>query len=127
MASIHAQYVGDNQAGLQQLKSNLANLLTEKLAPRCKPSLLDAIQAKGLKDPKPRSTNFYNAQVRKLSPGRYNYPRDNDLQHRILIERQSPLFTFNVPDCIGDEQQFSSRGLTDWYVSEFCKLNHLKH
>jgi hypothetical protein len=126
MASIHAQYVGDNQAGLQQLKSNLANLLTEKFSPPEPETLVEFIKRKGLKDPKPRSVKFYNAQVRKLSSGPYNYPRDADFQHRILIERQSPLFHFEAPDCIGDTPQFSSRGLTEWYVGEFCRLNKLK-
>lgn len=53
------------------------------------------------------------------------FPADRDFQHRVLIERQSPLFTFNAPDCIGDEPQISSPGLTNWYVAEFCRLNRL--
>lgn len=43
-----------------------------------------------------------------------------DVQHRILIEAQSPLATAN------EDGQFSSRGLTDWYVSAWCRANHLK-
>lgn len=122
--SIAIQYVGDNQAGLQQLKSNLANLLNEKFA---KPkTLLEAIQAKGLKDPKPRPASYYQSRVCMQSPGRYEYPRPADLQHRILIERQSPLFTSYYDDDGVSGVQFSSPGLTEWYVAEFCRLNHLK-
>jgi len=43
-----------------------------------------------------------------------------NLAHQALIEAQSPLFTTN------EDGEFSSRGLTDWYVSQYCKANHLK-
>lgn len=48
------------------------------------------------------------------------FPAPRDMSHRVMIEQQSPLFTTN------EDGQFSSRGLTDWYVTEFNRLNHLK-
>lgn len=80
----------------------------------------------GIADPKIRSAKYYHAQVRKQSPGKYKYPDDKSFSHRILIERQGPLFHIEAPDTIGDTQQFSSPGLTDWYVAEFCRLNKLR-
>ena len=56
----------------------------------------------------------------------HKYPSIRDVSHRALIEAQGPLFTHNVPSEPGDETQFSSRGLTDWYVEQFAQLNHLK-
>lgn len=49
-----------------------------------------------------------------------SFPSPRDVQHQILIEAQSPLATAN------EDGQFSSRGLTDWYVSAWCRANHLK-
>lgn len=88
-------------------------------------TLAEHLSRKGIKDPVIRSAKWHHAQVLKQSPGAYRFPSDSNFQHQMLIERQSPLFTFNVPDCIGDEQQFSSPGLTDWYVRNFCALNNL--
>lgn len=42
------------------------------------------------------------------------------LKHQVLIEAQSPLFSVN------EDGEFSSRGLTDWYVREFETINHLR-
>lgn len=49
-----------------------------------------------------------------------SFPSPRDVQHQILIEAQSPLATAN------EDGQFSSRGLTDWYVSAWCRANSLK-
>jgi len=89
-------------------------------------TLSAAIRARGLKDPKPRSVKSYNADQCRRTDRPKKFPDDGAMGRRIQIERQGPLFTFNAPDCIGDAQQFSSRGLTDWYVGEYCKLNYLK-
>ncbi len=88
-------------------------------------TMLQALYAKGLADPKVRSVKWHHAQQVKRNPGRYKYPSDSNFQHQLLIEAQGPLWTFNAPDCIGDGHQFSSRGLTDWYVGQFVKENHL--
>ena len=53
------------------------------------------------------------------------FPSIRDVAYRALVEAQSPLFTHSPPVEPGDELQFSSRGLTDWYVGEFCRINHL--
>ena len=57
------------------------------------------------------------------------FPAPDAFHHRCLIESQSPLMTVNLgdePDAHEPEFQLSSRGLTDWYVGEFNKLNHFK-
>jgi hypothetical protein len=87
----------------------------------------EAARKAGKKLPgKPRPPSYYHSRVRMQADRPKQFPSDASFQHRILIERQSPLFHFEAPDCIGDTPQLSSRGLTDWYVAEFCKLNHLK-
>lgn len=86
---------------------------------------LEYIQKHGLKDPKVRSAAYYRAQFLKRKNPPSVIPDDRSFQHRVLVERQSPLFYYDSPDCIGDTPQFSSPGLTDWYVKEFCRLNHL--
>lgn len=53
-------------------------------------------------------------------------PSEKDLLHRALVEAQSPLFTVSPAVESGETTQFSSRGLTDWYVREYLRLNHLK-
>jgi hypothetical protein len=56
------------------------------------------------------------------------FPAPESFHHRCLIEFQSPLTTVNNvmdPDVDYPEFSFSSRSLTDWYVSEFNRLNHL--
>ena len=48
------------------------------------------------------------------------FPTAASLAYQVLIEQQGPLITVN------EDGEFSSRGLTDWYVREFCKINHLR-
>ena len=47
-------------------------------------------------------------------------PELRSVKHQVLIEAQSPLFSVN------EDGEFSSRGLTDWYVREFEKINGLR-
>jgi hypothetical protein len=65
--------------------------------------------------------------------GHFTYSRSwisiDSFNHRALVEMQSPLMTVNNTDDPGadyPEFSFSSRALTDWYMSEFCRINHLK-
>ena len=81
---------------------------------------------KGIPLPKPRSVKHYNAAVRRQGDRPKKFPDNKSFANRVIVERQSPLWYQDVPDDVSDGQQFSSRGLTDWYVGEFCKLNHLK-
>lgn len=83
-------------------------------------TLREAIQARGLKDPKTLTVKQARAAQARRSAGTYNFPHVKDLQHRLLVEAQGPLLTVN------DDGEFSSRGLTDWYVAEFIKRNHLR-
>lgn len=48
------------------------------------------------------------------------FPKDTEVKHRVLVESQSPLSSIN------QEGDFSSPGMTQWYVAEFCRLNGLK-
>lgn len=54
------------------------------------------------------------------------YPAIRDLEHQRLIEQQGPFYTEAPAVEPGEVPLFSSRGLTDWYVGEFCKLNLLR-
>lgn len=54
------------------------------------------------------------------------FPEEKGVLHQALVEAQGPLFTVSPPAEPGDETQFSSRGLTDWYAEQFAQLNHLK-
>ena len=73
------------------------------------------------RDAKPRKSHFSLAE--RSTRG---FPDENAVLRQALTEAQSPLFTHSPPVEPGDELQFSSRGLTDWYVGEFCRINHLK-
>jgi hypothetical protein len=73
------------------------------------------------------------ATVKKLSRKRRLFRRDElryptlfEVSHQIAIEIQGPGMTINAPVELSDELQFSSRGLTDWYVRTFCTTNALK-
>lgn len=80
----------------------------------------DLIAKRGLKLTKPPSVKQAHANVRKQSGAPRAFPDYKSLQHQILIEAQSPLFTAN------EDGEFSSRSLTDWYVKAYCRLNYLK-
>lgn len=47
--------------------------------------------------------------------------------HRVLIEAQGPLMTWNnvMDEADYPEFSYSSPALTAWYVREFCERNHL--
>jgi hypothetical protein len=47
-------------------------------------------------------------------------PSVASVQHQLLVEAQGPGVTVN------EDGEASSRGLTAWYVREFCRLNSLK-
>jgi hypothetical protein len=120
MASIEIIRVGTTD--LSALKHNFAKLLNEKFAHEETPAttLLELIEKRGMTDKKVQA----NARRRaKYVPAglMHAYPTIHEVQHRLTIEAQGPLVTYD-----GDGG-FSSRGLTDWYVNLFCTSNHLKH
>lgn len=84
----------------------------------------EAIAERGLKEPKPRTTRYWNS--RPIAGSKPNMPAEEEVLHRALVEAQGPLFTFSPKVEFQDEFQFSSKSLTDWYVREFCRLNGLK-
>jgi hypothetical protein len=49
-----------------------------------------------------------------------SFPTIKEVAHMLLIEAQGPLVSYN------DDGEFSSPGLTQWYVARFCALNNLK-
>jgi hypothetical protein len=89
-------------------------------------TLSAAIVRKGKKLPKPKSPKYYNAQSCRREANHFKYPDDRLFSHQILIERQSPLYQQYYDDDGVSGLIFSSPGLTEWYVAEFCKLNHFK-
>lgn len=75
------------------------------------------------------SPSAVRSRMRKhrLAPkNSHEYPKTSGVWHHASIEKQGPCFTENVPVEPDEDFQFSSRGLTCWYVGEFCKLNHLR-
>ena len=70
----------------------------------------------------------YYYRIQRNAPPLREFQSPESFHHRCLIEFQSPLTTVNNvrdPDVDYPEFSFSSRSLTDWYVSEFNRLNHL--
>ena len=80
--------------------------------------------------PKHQTRAAINAFIRKLRVGTLDavvnpartrqFPDPGKMRQRVLVEMQSPLTTIN------EDHEISSRGLTDWYVGEYCRLNNLK-
>ena len=88
----------------------------------------EAIKARGLKEPATKSVKWHNAMQSKKENRCLWFPEIKDVTHRALIEAQAPGALFvSPPQEYGEEVQFSSRDLTDWYVREFIHRNHLKH
>ena len=85
-----------------------------------------------------RSREYYNripsdTDIRRLRNCHHRldreFPEQGAYNHRAIIEMQSPLVTItrhDEGDCHLPEYSYSSKGLTDWYVAEFCRINHLK-
>ncbi len=53
------------------------------------------------------------------------FPSIAELYGQMSIEAKKPEYTKQYPQEEGDVFQFSSRGLTDWYVRQYCSLNNL--
>lgn len=49
------------------------------------------------------------------------YPSVKDVQHRVLVEAQAPDGL-----TINEEGEVSGKGLTQWYVQQYCQINKLK-
>jgi len=114
------------QAQLSQssLRQNYGNLVSA-LFPKPE-TFIQFFARKGIKPPKPKSAKYYNAQACRREANHFKYPDDRLFNHQILIERQGPLYQQYYDDDGVSGLIFSSPGLTEWYVSEFCKLNHFK-
>lgn len=69
------------------------------------------------------SQRAFNNKLRDLNPNWRvrNFPPIGEVYRQVRIAASVPGLTAN------DDQEFSSRYLTDWYVAEFCRLNNLKH
>ena len=92
-------------------------------------TLLEAITKLGKKNSKPRSVAWHNAMAARQPDRPKAFPSERDVLYRALIESQAPGVTFNSrmeTDVIYPSDEFSSKGLTDWYVAGFCRLNGLK-
>ena len=104
-------------AGLAPLPSGLYYPSTPRR------TLLDAIKAKGLKDPKPRSVKYYNSQqTRKPDrPKIFNIASAKSISAWALrhdTELQMNLAMLKVAVETND---------TARYVAAWCQLNHLRH
>lgn len=126
MASIQIVRVGDN-SDISALKANFNKLLVEHLThggpaptPPRPQTFLELIAARGQTDKQVQANARRRARYIPAGPTR-SFPTVHEVQHRLTIEAQGPLVTYD-----GDGG-FSSRGLTDWYVSHYCTSNHLKH
>jgi hypothetical protein len=86
----------------------------------------DLIAKKGLKLTKPCSVKQAQANVRKQAGAPRVFPDPTLMRHFVKIESQSPLFTSYYEDDGINGVIYSSPGLTERYVAEYCRLNHLK-
>lgn len=68
----------------------------------------------------PKRRAKYFRDRRKEREHKRSIPAPKALQHQLLVEAQGPGLTVN------EDGEFSSRGLTDWYVRQFCQANDLK-
>lgn len=119
MASIEITRVGTSD--LSTLKRNFAGLLQDKFGAKEPMTLIDAVAKLGLTDKQVQTSAKRRARYVSTAQEPRRFPTVHEVQHRLTIEAQGPLVTYD-----GDGG-FSSRGLTDWYVSLFCTSNHLKH
>lgn len=108
----------------QQTRARYPNL-TSALYPE-PISLEAAILKAGKKLPgKARPASWHASRVCMQADRPKVFPDPVKLQHQIMIERQGPLFVSYYDDDGVSGLIYSSRGLTDWYVDEFCRINHL--
>lgn len=49
------------------------------------------------------------------------YPSIRDVSHRVIVEAQAPGGV-----TINEEDEVSGKGLTQWYVDQYCRLNNLR-
>ncbi len=87
-------------------------------------------QILGLSFDKPAQRRW-RVKVRDKSRAPRTYPSLFDVRCRARVaekrsEKFEDLFTEQYPVEEGDEYQFSSPGLTAWYVQAFCSANNLK-
>lgn len=122
------------------LHRGLDNLVTYKyamtideagLAYRATPALLDLQRrhnerVKQMPYVEPAIADKERRKYGKAKATPRKFPPVRDTTHQAVVQQQAPGFTVSPVEEPGDEFQFSSRGLTDWYVSQFCKLNSLK-
>ena len=102
-------------------KRNFAGLLQEKLGAKEPMTLIDAVAKLGLTDKQVQTSAKRRARYVSTAQETRRFPTVHEVQHRLTIEAQGPLVTYD-----GDGG-FSSRGLTDWYVSLFCtSINDIK-
>lgn len=80
----------------------------------------------------PSDTEIRRAATKRVTNCHYRldreFPEQGAYNLRAMIEMQSPLMTVthhDEADIHEPEWSYSSKGLTDWYVAEFCRLNHL--
>ena len=88
MASIEITRVGTSD--LSALKRNFANLLQEKLGA----SGRHLIAKRGLTDKKVQSSSKRRAKYIPAGP-MHAYPTIHEVQHRLTIEAQGPLVTYD--------------------------------
>lgn len=122
MPSIEITRVGTSD--LAALKRNFTKVLYEQFnsEPARPQTFLELIAKRGQTDKQVQTSARRRANYAlQPRPEPRSYPTIHEVQHRLTIEAQGPLVTYD-----GDGG-FSSRGLTDWYVALYCDRNHLKH
>lgn len=69
----------------------------------------------------PRTHKAWRTTQSRVRPaGAYPAAKEVAAQLALAIRRNLDSVTTN------EDHEFSSRGLTDWYVADFCRRNHLK-
>ena len=92
----------------------------ELRAAKAQPTLKAAVAALGIADPKIRSPKAHFADYCRSDGGVHRiFPNPVYQKHQMLVAASVPGMTVN------DDGDFSAKHLTDWYVEQFCKENHL--
>ncbi len=118
----------NGKEGKSEVITYRATDLMRELADKHRASTLtfDAMAKKLCRNVSPSAVRAKTRRNRLEPKIGHVYPSQEKVSMALAVEFQGSGITV-VPAVEPDEVPlFSSRGLTDWYVGEFCKLNHLR-
>jgi tRNA1(Val) A37 N6-methylase TrmN6 len=72
-------------------------------------------------DPKKQKARFQRQRRLEERTHLKIYPTIKQVAHRVIVEAQAPGGV-----TLNEDDEVSGKGLTDWYVETYCKLNGLR-